>query len=122
MRAAVYYENGGPEVLRYEEVPDPVCPPDGVVIDVEVVSLEGGDTLHRARTPLLHRPYIVGYQCAGTVREVGPKVRDRKVGERVVCVVPRGSHAERVAAPAATTWPVPEGADMAAVACVPVAF
>jgi NADPH2:quinone reductase len=52
MKAAVYYENGGPEVLKYEDVADPVCPPDGVVVDVEVISLEGGDTLHRARTPL----------------------------------------------------------------------
>ena len=51
MKAAVFYENGGPEVLKYEDVPDPACPPDGVVIDVEVVSLEGGDPLHRASTP-----------------------------------------------------------------------
>ncbi|HWL87966.1 MAG TPA: zinc-binding dehydrogenase [Polyangiaceae bacterium] len=122
MRAAVYYENGGPEVLRYEEVPDPVCPPDGVVIDVEVISVEGGDTLHRARTPLPSRPHIVGYQCAGTVREVGAQVRDRRAGERVVCVVPKGSHAERVAASARMTWPVPDGADLVSIACVPVAF
>ena len=47
MKAAVYYENGGPEVLRYEEVPAPVCPPDGVLVDVEVISVEGGDTIHR---------------------------------------------------------------------------
>lgn len=122
MKAAVYYENGGPEVLRYEDVPDPACPPDGVVIDVEVISLEGGDTLHRARTPLPRRPHVVGYQCAGTVREVGPDVTDRKVGDRVVAVIPNGSHAERVAAPARTTWLVPPGADLAAIACVPVAF
>jgi NADPH2:quinone reductase len=122
MKAAVYYENGGPEVLRYEEVPDPACAPDGVVIDVEVISLEGGDTLHRARTPLPKRPHIVGYQCAGTIREVGSRVTSRKPGERVVAVVPNGSHAERVAAAAASTWVVPAGAELASVACVPVAF
>jgi NADPH2:quinone reductase len=122
MKAAVYYENGGPDVLRYEDVPDPTCPPEGVVIDVEVISVEGGDTLHRTRTPLPRRPHIVGYQCAGTVREVGPKVRDRKVGDRVVAVVPNGSHAERVAAAASSTWLVPDGADAATIACVPVAF
>lgn len=122
MKAAVYYENGGPEVLRYEDVTDPVCPPDGVVLDVEVVSLEGGDTLHRAGSPLPTRPHVVGYQCAGTIREVGPKVKDRRVGERAVVAVASGSHAERVAAPAATTWPVPAGADLEAIACVPVAF
>ena len=122
MKAAVYYENGGPEVLKYEDVPDPACPPDGVVIDVEVVSLEGGDPLHRASTPPPTRPHVVGYQCAGTIREVGPQVKDRRVGERVVVVVPSGSHAERVAASAATTWPVPAGADLLSIACVPVAF
>jgi len=122
MKAAVYYENGGPEVLKYEDVADPVCPPAGVVVEVEVISLEGGDSLHRARSPFTDRPHIVGYQCAGTIREVGPRVLDRKVGQKVVALVPNGSHAERVAAPAASTWLVPEGADLRVVACVPVAF
>jgi NADPH2:quinone reductase len=122
MKAAVYYENGGPEVFRYEEVADPTCAPDGVVIDVEVISVEGGDLLHRARTPFTDRPHIVGYQCAGTVREVGPQVKDRRIGERVVVLVPNGAYAERVAASAAATWRVPSSADIVAVACVPVAF
>ncbi len=122
MKAAVYYENGGPEVLRYEDVPDPACPPDGVVIEVEVVSLEGGDTLHRAGTPPAHRPHVVGYQCAGTIREVGREVKDRRVGERVVAIMPSGSHAERAAAAASSVWPVPAGADLESIACVPVAF
>ena len=122
MKAAVYYQNGGPEVLRYEEVPAPTCPPDGVLIDVEVISVEGGDTLHRARTPFTGPRHIVGYQCAGTVREVGQAVKGRKVGERVVAVVPEGSHAEIVAANEGTVWAVPEGADLTQVACVPVAF
>jgi NADPH2:quinone reductase len=122
MKAAVYYENGGPDVLRYEDVSDPVCPEAGVLVDVEVISLEGGDTLHRSRTPFSDMPHIVGYQCAGTVCEVGPAVKHRKVGDRVVALVPNGSHAEIVAAPEATTWLVPEGADLVQVACVPVAF
>ena len=49
MKAAVYYENGGPEVLRYEEVPDPALHPKGVIIRVEAISIEGGDTLNRYR-------------------------------------------------------------------------
>jgi NADPH2:quinone reductase len=122
MKAAVYYENGGPEVLRYEEVPDPSCPPDGVVIDVAVISVEGGDVIHRAMSPFTDRPHIVGYQCAGTVRQVGERVTDRKVGDRVVAVMANGSHAERVAARSVQTWLVPEGADLEAIACVPVAF
>jgi NADPH2:quinone reductase len=122
MKAAVYYENGGPEVLRYDEVPEPPCPPDGVLIQVEVISVEGGDTLHRARTPFSDRPHIVGYQCAGVVREVGPLVKGLRVGERVVAVVPNGSHAEIVAGREGSTWPVPAGADLVQIACVPVAF
>ncbi len=122
MKAAVYYENGGPEVLRYEEIPDPACAPDGVVVDVEVISVEGGDTLHRSRTPFTDMPHVVGYQCAGTVREVGAHVKNRRVGDRVVVLVPNGSHAERVAASAASTWVVPSGADLFSIACVPVAF
>ena len=47
MKAAVIYENGGPDVLRYEDVPDPV-PRGGVLIDVEAISIEGGDLLDRA--------------------------------------------------------------------------
>ena len=47
MKAAVYYENGGPGVLKYEDAPDPELHPRGIVIRVEAVSIEGGDTLNR---------------------------------------------------------------------------
>ncbi len=62
MIAAVYVETGPPEVLRTEEVPDPTCSGDGVVIEVEAVSIEGGDVVHRARGDMAIRPHIVGYQ------------------------------------------------------------
>jgi NADPH:quinone reductase len=74
VKAAVYYQPGGPEVFRYEEVPDPVPGPDGVLIRVEAISIEGGDTLHRARGQLSAAPHIVGYQAAGTVLAAGPRV------------------------------------------------
>ena len=60
MKAAVYYENGGPEVFRYEEVPDPACHPKGIVVRVEAVSIEGGDTLNPFRGELVTRPHVVG--------------------------------------------------------------
>jgi NADPH2:quinone reductase len=71
---------------------------------------------------MLSTPHIVGYQCAGTIREVGAAVTDREVGQRVVATMFAGSHAELVAVPALITWLVPEGADIVAIACVPVAF
>jgi len=122
MKAAVYYANGGPEVLKYEDVPDPKCPADGVIVDVEVISVEGGDSLHRSRSPFTDMPHIVGYQCAGTISEVGPNVKGRSVGQKVVALMPSGSHAEKAAASASTTWLVPDGADLTHVACIPVAF
>lgn len=57
MKAAVYYENGDPSVLRYEELPDPSVHPKGVVIRVEAVSIEGGDTLNRWKGPLVTSPH-----------------------------------------------------------------
>jgi len=122
MKAAVYYETGPPEVFRYEDVPDPVCFAGGVLVQVEAISVEGGDTLNRAGGEMTATPHIVGYQCAGTIREVGEGVEDRHVGQRVVATMFAGSHAELVAVPALVTWPIPEEADIVSVACVPVAF
>ena len=122
MKAAVYYETGRPEVLRYEEVPDPVCHPRGVVIDVKAIGIEGGDVGNRARGALAARPHVVGYNCAGVVREVGPEVTDRRPGDRVTALMVHGSHAERAAVPATQTWLVPDGLSFEYAACVPVAW
>lgn len=122
MKAAVYYENGGPEVLEYEDVPDPECPPDGVVVRVEAVSVEGGDVINRMAQPPPTSPYVVGYQAAGEVVEVGPEVEHLEVGQRVTTVDMSGSHAELRAVPARVAWPVPEGFDVRKAAAIPVAF
>ncbi len=122
MKAAVIYENGAPDVLRYEDVPDPECPDGCVLIEVEAISIEGGDLLARAGSPPPSTPYIVGYLSAGTVVEVGAGVESPTVGTKVVALNANGSHAAMRAVPAITTWPVPEGLGAAAAACVPVAF
>jgi NADPH2:quinone reductase len=122
LKAAVYYQNGGPEVFRYEEVPDPACHPRGVVIDVAAVAIEGGDVLNRAGGALAARPHIVGYNCAGVIREVGAEVTERRVGQRVTALMANGSHAARAAVPAAQTWLVPDGLSLEHAACVPVAW
>jgi NADPH:quinone reductase len=122
MKAAVIYENGGPDVLRYEDVPDPDCPDGCVLIDVEAISIEGGDLLARAESPPPSVPHIVGYLAAGTVAEVGAGVEDRVVGDRVVTLFGAGSHASRRVVPALVTWPIPAGLDAARAAGVPVAL
>src|SRR4051794_37397188 len=122
MKAAVIYENGGPDVLRYEDVPDPDCPDGCVVIDAEAISIEGGDLLARAGGDLPSKPHVVGYLSAGTVSKVGAGGENRAVGDRVVTLNAFGSHAAKRAVPAMVTWPIPDGLDASKAACVPVAF
>ena len=122
MKAAVYYETGSPDVLRYEDVPDPVCHPQGVVIRVEAVSIEGGDTLNRGGGQMAGSPHIVGYQAAGEIIEVGAEVAHLKFGQKVVTVNAFGSHAELRAVPARNAWPIPDGFDIRKAAAIPVPF
>ena len=122
MKAAVIFENGGPDVLRYQDVSDPICPDDGVLISVDAISVEGGDLLARAASPPPETPHVVGYLCAGTVLEAGAGVDGRAIGDGIVALNQAGSHAAKRAVPAAMTWPIPEGLDAASAACVPVAF
>jgi NADPH2:quinone reductase len=122
MKAAVYYENGSPDVLKYEDVPDPVCHPKGVVIRVLAISIEGGDTLNRWRGPLVRHPHIVGYQAAGEIVEIGAEVTHLKVGQKVATVDGFGSHAELRPVPARNCWPIPDGFDPRLAAVIPVAF
>jgi NADPH2:quinone reductase len=120
VKAAVYYETGRPEVFRYEEVADPTVGSGDVLIRVEAVSIEGGDTLNRLGGALNAVPHIVGYQCAGTVVAVGDGVRGFAVGDRAVTVGVDGSHAELRATPEAFAWNVPDHLPIDQAACVPV--
>ncbi len=122
MKAAVYYENGGPDVFKYEEVPDATVYPGGVLIRVEAISIEGGDTLNRWHGALTSRPHIVGYQAAGEIIAVGEGVTHLKVGQKAVTTNANGSHAALRAVPARVAWPLPEGMDVKIGAVIPVPF
>ena len=122
MKAAVYYETGAPDVFRYEDVPDPTCGPGEVLIRVEAVSIEGGDTLNRLGGDLVTVPHVVGYQCAGVVLETGDGIDDLVPGDRVVTVGMDGSHAELRVAGRSFCWPIPDGVPTEDAACVPVPF
>jgi NADPH:quinone reductase-like Zn-dependent oxidoreductase len=121
MKAAVYDNPGPPTVLKYAEVPDPVCGPQDVLIAVEAISIEGGDLINRRSTQQRSR-WIVGYAAAGTIVAVGDEVRDRTVGDRVAAFDMQGSHAEFWAVPAARTWLVPDRLGMAEAAVLPISF
>lgn len=122
MKAAVYDRTGGPEVFRYDEVPDPELRPGGVIVEVQAVGVQGGDLLHRQRGEMPSTPHIVGYQAAGVVREVDDGVEGLAVGQPVVATMPAGSHAELVSLPAGSVWPLPEGLSVRGAAAVPIEF
>jgi NADPH:quinone reductase len=122
MKAAVYYETGGPNVLKYEEVPDPVCHPKGILIRVEAVAIEGGDVLNRFRGAMVTTPHIVGYQAAGEVIAVGAETSVFRVGDKVATTGQHGSHAELRAVPERTAWKVLARYDIRKAAAIPVTF
>lgn len=122
MKAAVYYETGGPDVFAYEDVPDPVVRPRSVLIRVGAVGIQGGDLLHRAHGELASRPHIVGYQAAGIIEATGPAVSGLATGQKVVATMPFGSHAELVSVPPQAVYAVPDSMDVRVAACIPIEF
>ncbi len=122
MKAAVYYEGGGPEVLKFESVPDPGVGPKDVLVEVHAVSIEGGDVLARSHGPAGPVPYCGGYLAAGAIVEVGEAVEDRHVGQRVTTVANGGSHASLRAVNALSAWPIPDDMPFEVAACIPIPF
>ncbi len=122
MKAAVYYETGGPDVFSYEDVPDPRLRPKSVLIRVGAVAIQGGDVLHRAGGELATRPHIVGYQAAGIIEAVGEAVTGLRPGQKAVATMPFGSHAELVSVPPQAVYVVPDSMDVKVAACIPVEF
>lgn len=126
MKAAVFYEQGPPEVFRYEDVPDPVCGPEQVVIRSLAISIEGGDTLNRGDSPMAapmpRVPHVIGYQSAGEIVEVGSAVSHLAIGQRVVTADAAGSHAELRAVHSRNAWPIPDSLDIQKASAIPVPF
>ncbi|MDX6553397.1 MAG: hypothetical protein QOH74_1885, partial [Gaiellales bacterium] len=88
MRATVFREYGGPEVLRWEEVPDPVAGPGDVVIDVHACGVNHCDLDSRAGTSRWEFtfPMVLGGEFAGVVSEVGDEVTGFATGDPVTAV------------------------------------
>ena len=122
MKAAVYYQNGGPEVLRYEDVPDPVAGPGQVLLRVAAIGVQGGDLMHRQLAPLASTPHIVGYQAAGTIAALGEGVTGLREGQPVIVSMASGSHAELAVVSEHSVYPVPDGMDLRTAAGLLIEF
>ena len=116
MKAVVYRQNGDPDVLSYEDVPDPEPAPGELLVRLEAISIEGGDVLRRRAMPPNPNPRIEGYAAAGEVIGLGDCVTSFNVGDKVTTFAERGSHAELRTPRAEHCWMVPKGCDMRAAA------
>jgi NADPH2:quinone reductase len=98
MKAIVVREFGAPEVLKLEELPDPVAGPGQVVIRVKAAGVNPVDTYIRsgiyARKPPL--PHFPGMDVAGVVESVGRDVTRVQAGDRVYAFLVTGGYAERL--------------------------
>ncbi len=122
MKAIRFYEYGGPEVLRYEDVPEPVLARDAVLIEADATSVNPHDWKSRSGALQavfpLEFPHIPGFDVSGIVRAVGEDVQGFQIGERVIAMA-EATYAELVAAPAATIARVPDGLDPVDAAALP---
>src|SRR5438105_4928806 len=112
LKAIRIHEDGGPEVLRYEDAPDPVAGPGEVLIEVRAASLNHLDLWVRKGLPSVPKPRILGADGAGVVIggdgiEPGTRVVINpgiELGDGRISVVGEhsdGTHAERIAVPRA---------------------
>lgn len=83
MKAIRVHQFGAPEVMRFEEVPDPKPGPNQVVVRIKAAGVNPVDTYIRAGNDAGTLPYTPGFDGAGIVEAVGPGVRRVKIGDRV---------------------------------------
>ncbi len=149
MKAVRIHQFGGPEVLTYEDVPDPQPRRDQVLVGVKACSLNHLDVWVRKGLPGVKLPHILGADIVGEVAEVGEYVSGFKTGQRVLvapmhycghcakCVAGLqnqcreftvlgngvdGGNCELIAVPAANVIPIPDSLDFNQAASVPLVF
>jgi NADPH:quinone reductase-like Zn-dependent oxidoreductase len=137
VKAVRIHEDGGPEVLRYEDAPDPEPGPGEVLVRLRAASLNHLDVWVRKGLPSVPKPRILGADGAGLVEAVGDGVEGLAIGDRVVInpglehddgritVVGEhfdGTHAELIALPAASIYRLPDELGFEEAAAFPLVF
>jgi NADPH2:quinone reductase len=118
MKAVRIHTYGGPEVLRYEDVPMASPGSEDVVVKLQAIGVNYIDTYHRSGLYQVKLPFTPGVEGAGLVEAVGPEVRDVRAGDRVVYAMVPGAYAEYAVVPAARVVRIPEGVDARVAAAV----
>lgn len=149
MKAVRMYEVGGPEVLRYEDIPDPQLRKDQVLVRVRACAMNHLDLWVRKGIPRVPLPHILGSDVSGEIVEVGEYVSGFRVGQRVLLAPMHfcnhcekcaaglqnecrdftvignavdGGNCELVAVPAVNVIPIPDSLDFNQAASVPLVF
>ncbi len=149
MKAVRIHEFGGPEVLRYEDVPDPELRKDHILVRVRACALNHLDLFVRKGLPGVNLPHILGSDIAGEIADVGEYINDMKPGTRVLlspmvfcnhcnlCATgnqnfckefavlgnnAEGGDCEFIAVPRVNVIPIPDSLDLVAAASVPLVF
>jgi NADPH2:quinone reductase len=102
---------GGPEVLEYGELPDPVPGAGEALVNVHVAGVNFTDIYQRTGRYAGTLPFTPGVEGVGVVERVGPGVTDLRAGDRVGWVMIKGGYAERVVLPTQRLVPIPNGVD-----------
>ena len=126
MKAAYFERHGGPEVIRYGDLPDPEAGPGEIVVDVHAASVNGADckVLSGRYSRITDFPYVLGRDFSGVVASLGDGVDEFAPGDPVfgVCEIGQeGTYAEKIAVKAALIAPKPDSlshADAAALALI----
>jgi NADPH:quinone reductase-like Zn-dependent oxidoreductase len=123
MKAIVVHEYGGPEVLKYEDYPDPVAGAGQVLIRVAAASVNPIDYKRRAGLtkdfyPMTF-PGLIGVDVSGTAVKVGPGVEDFSVGDQVFAMADN-TYAELCVVKADVLAKVPKGLDLVDAAALPL--
>jgi len=123
MKAVVVHQYGGPQVLKFEEYPDPVPGPGEVLVRVAASSVNPIDYKRRAGLTKdfypLKFPGLIGVDLSGTVAKIGPGVEDFSVGDQVFAMAD-DTYAELCAVKAAILAKVPKGLDLIQAAALPL--
>ena len=121
MRAVVATEPGGPGVLALQDRPDPRPGTGEVVLEVAATAVNRADLLQREGRypPPPGSSDVLGLECSGTVREVGPGVERWQVGDEACALLAGGGYAEQVPVPAGQLMAVPAGIDLVSAAALP---
>ncbi|MBW0091798.1 NAD(P)H-quinone oxidoreductase [Pseudonocardia sp. KRD-184] len=121
MFAITVSEPGGPDSMRWTEVPDPVAGPGEVVLDVVASAVNRADLMQREGKypPPPGASDIIGLECSGRIASLGEGVDGWAVGDEVCALLAGGGYAQKVAVPAAQLMPIPTGVDLVTAAGLP---